>query len=236
MDFLKVYKDCTDCANIAQNLNVQLVQIHTCCSHDASASLTQGVTPLFHLGLAPTSPLHYLSLKIFVTFGLLPPSLGVTFEFSHFWTPALSIVLLFSYQSLMSSLFLKSPKSQNHCCLLLTFSFPPIIVTGPLNLFWLWSQCDLKLASLIWPFLWGSHISISFTIPWHLLRTILASAALSFSSLVHIFPHSDHFPLILPMMESKIQAVAKISPSYALEKFSWSLSDDERKIALHFRP
>ena len=128
------------------------LQIHTCSSHNASAPLTQGVTPLFHLGLATTSPLHYLSLQIFVTFGLLPPSLWVAFEFSHFWTPALSIVLLFSYQSLMSSLFLKSPKSQNHCCLLLTFSFPPIIVTGPLNLFWLWPQCGLKLASLIGPF------------------------------------------------------------------------------------
>ena len=88
---------------------MQLVQIFTCCSHNASASLAQGVTPLFHLGLATTSSLHYLSLQIFVTFGLPPPSLWVAFEFSHFWTPALSILLLFSYTS-----HLWAPSSWRH--------------------------------------------------------------------------------------------------------------------------
>ena len=215
---------------------VQLVQIFTCCSHNASASLTQGVTPLFHLGLATTSPLHYLSLWIFVTFDLLPPSLWVAFEFSHFWTPTLSIVLLFSYQSLTRSLLQKSPKSQNHCCLLLTFSSPPIIATGPLNLFWFWSQCDIRLASLIWPFLlrfshlYLIHYSLTFAEDhFGLSRPFL------FLTRSHI---SSLWSLSFDLAEDEIHnsGCRQNQPIIRSERISWSLSDDERKIALHLRP
>ena len=124
-------------------------QIHTCCSHDASASLTQGVTPLFHLGLAPTSPLHYLSLKIFVTFDLLPPSLCVTADCVTFELPSPSLM------------------SQSHFCLVLASSSPPIIVTGTLSFFVLtprWSQtCLTYLAlSLRFSHLFLIHYSLTF--------------------------------------------------------------------------
>ena len=174
------------------------------------------MTPLFHLGLAPTSPLHYLSLWIFVTFVLLPPSFFVTGDCFHFWAPSSFTEVT---KSLLLSFGFLFPSHHFHWSFIF-FGFDPSAISNLPHLFGL-------LLRFSHPYL--IHYSLTFAEDhFGLSRPFL------FLTRSHI---SSLWSLSFDRAEDEIHnsGCRQNQPIIRSEKISWWLSVDERKIALRLR-